>query len=58
MLKILRGVDGLILQLEAMPVYYKTWSPQVLSPLCWEFWLMSTPIGSWEPLPSLASGTY
>ena len=43
-LKFVRWVDGSIPQLEALPIYW-WWSLQVLSPLCWVFWLMSTLLG-------------
>ena len=36
----LRWVGGPILQLGAMPIYW-IWSLDVLSPLCWLFWLMA-----------------
>jgi hypothetical protein len=37
----LRWVVGPIPQLGAMPIHW-VWSPQVLMPLCWGFWLMSS----------------
>jgi hypothetical protein len=40
-LKILRWVDGPIIQLGAMFIYW-TWSLQVVSLYCWAFWLMIT----------------
>jgi hypothetical protein len=38
-LKFLRWVGSPIPQLGAMPVYWR-WSLQILSPLCWVFWLI------------------
>ena len=43
-LKFLRWVGGPIPQLGAMPIYWR-WSLQVLSPCCWVFQLMSSPLG-------------
>jgi hypothetical protein len=40
----LRWVGGPILQLGAMPIYW-IWSLDVLSPLCWLFWLKSSLLG-------------
>ena len=57
-LKILRWVGGSIPQLEAVP-NLRIWSLQVFSPFCWVFQLMPyIPIGSWEGLAFLASGTF
>jgi len=39
-----RWVDGNIPKPEVVPIHWM-WSLQVLSPLCWVFWL---PVGSWE----------
>jgi hypothetical protein len=44
-LKFLRWVGGPITQLGAMPIH-AIWSLQILSLLCWIFWLMSTLLGS------------
>jgi hypothetical protein len=41
----LRWVGGPILQHGATPIHW-IWSLQVLSPLCWIFWLMSSLLGS------------
>ena len=43
-LKFLRWVSGPFPQLGAMPVYLGC-STQVLSLLCWVFWLVSLPLG-------------
>ena len=43
-LKSLRWVGGAIPQLVVMPIYWR-WSLQVLSPLCWVFWLKSLMMG-------------
>ena len=43
-LKCLRWIGGPIPQLGAVPIHW-IWTLQVLSPLCWVFWLMSSPSG-------------
>ena len=48
-LKILRWVNGHIPQLGAISLYWM-WSLQVIFPLCWAFWLMTSPLGP-ESLP-------
>ena len=55
-LEILRWVGGPIPQLGAVPIY---WRPlKVLSPLCCMCLSVKvSPVGSWEPLHSLVSGT-
>jgi hypothetical protein len=40
-LKILRCMGGSILQMKALPIYWR-WSLQVVSPLCWVFQLKSS----------------
>jgi hypothetical protein len=48
-LKFFRWVDGPIPQLGAMHNYWK-WNLQVLSPLCWVFQLLSSPLSAVNPL--------
>ena len=59
-LKFLRCVGGPITHLGAVPIYWR-WSIQVLSPLCWVFQLMSSPLGpgnlSYPWLLGLSSGS-
>jgi hypothetical protein len=43
-LKILRWVGGPIPPLRVVPIYWRS-SLQVLSPCCWVFWFMSSPLG-------------
>jgi len=42
-LKMLRWVGGLTPQLKVMLIYWR-WSLQLLSPICWVFQLMSSPL--------------
>jgi len=52
----LRWAGGPISQLGAMPIHW-IWSLQVLSPLCWVFWLMSSLLGNVNK-PSLVPGIW
>ena len=48
-INILKWVGGPIPQLGAVPIHW-IWSLQVLSPICWVFWLKSSQLGQGELL--------